>query len=364
MKPFSLLRTSGIAMMLSLILLTGCTTFNLKEFDELRKELPSSEIKACSVDAAGGISFQGGVSSGSFLTGAELKPLMETKAMKSAVSTFDHVINHFPSAQAGLSQKTTLSSQNIEVSAWDLKEFGNEYAKTILDPRTYIRDKGNVEQEGSSKERTLQNVFREYYNAYIEGNFVDRFGTKFSKPEIKKSISNDMISASLLVFLEAVADTKLNTPIVKSGNTYYPSGGTAKPTALAVTLDGKTIVPEIAASENPTACGITEKEAKAIMFLSNLSGDKSALVSKLVVEAFGGAEVSFVIGGHFSVGDNKTLSTIVSTFLESIFRRGTERITYEFFFDFTYGSPPAGGVAPGEIKSGRMKAMEEFVNAL
>lgn len=358
----NILRTSSIALIFISLLFIGCTTFNLKEFDELRKELPYSQIKACQA-AAGGVSYKSGLSSGSFLIGSELTPLMGTKAMSAAVSTYDQVINRSPSASAGLARNTTPSSPNIEITASDLEDFGKIYAKTILDPSTYIRDNGNAQQGGAVKERTLQNVFKEYYNSYIEGNFVDRFGTKFSKPEIKKSITNDIISASLLVFLEAVADTKLNTPIIKSGNTYYPSGGTVKPTALVVSLDGKTIVPEISAINDPTACGITEKEAKAIMFLSNLSGDKSALVSKLVVEAFGGAELSFVIGGHFSVGDNKTLSTVVSTFLESMFRRGTERIAYEFFHDFSYGVSPGGG-APAISLTGKMKTIEEFITKL
>ena len=358
----SFVRPSGIAIIFTAFLISGCSTFNLIEFDELRKELPYGEIKACQ-GTGGGITFGSGIGSERFFIGPELAPLMGTKAMSAALSAYDQVINRSPSASAGASKQTGPLSSHSEVTASELEDFGKIYARTILSPSTYIRDDGNDQQGGAAKERTLQNVFKAYYTAYIEGNFVDRFGTKFSKPEIKKSISNEIISSSLLVFLEAVADTKLNTPIVKSGNTYYPSGGTLKPTALSVLLDNATIVKEIPANDDPTQCGITEKEAKAIMLLSNLSGDQSALVSKLIVESFGGAELSFVIGGHFSIGDNKTLSTIVSTFLESTFRHGTERVAYEFFYDFSYGAPPRGGVAAQPHKD-KLKTIEQFVNTL
>jgi hypothetical protein len=209
--------------------------------------------------------------------------------------------------------------------------------------------------------RNLANIFKSYYMEYVSGNFVDRFGSKFSKPAIKTSIGNESISASLLVFMEVVADTNLNTPVFYKGDgedrIYYPAGTKDMPTAARILIDGKTVVPLVEVSEDSAVCGVTEKEARAISYVANLAGDKSALLSKLVLESFGDFEISFVVGGHFSVGDNETLATILSTFLESVSRRGTERIAYEFFWKFAYGE--ALKRPPGED----FRDMENFVNS-
>src|SRR5262249_44202547 len=122
------------------------------------------------------------------------------------------------------------------------------------------------------KKKNLSHVFKTYYLEYVRGNYVDRTGTKFNKPEIKKNVGNDVIAAALSIFIDSIGDTQVRTPIFKNGNKYYPSETTDVPTAAA-----KGFITVLDISTKSDKCGITEPEAKAIGFLSNLAGDKSAL---------------------------------------------------------------------------------------
>jgi hypothetical protein len=235
---------------------------------------------------------------------------------------------------------------DAELSAREMEEFGKIFADTVLDANSYMVDLRSVEIPPTAMtqlDTRLSRVFKEYYKAYINGNFIDRFGVQLEKPEIKTSIGNDVISAALLVFLEAVADLKLKTPVFfkdEGGEKiYFPSGKGEPPSAVVIEIDEETVVKLIEVSHDSSTCGVTEKEAKAIAFVANLAGDQSATLSKLVLEAFGDVQVAFVVGGHFSVGDNETLATLVTTFFETVSRRGTERLAYEFFWQSPYRDP-------------------------
>ena len=67
------------------------------------------------------------------------------------------------------------------------------------------------------------------------------------------------------------------------------------------------------------------------MFFSELAAEQGEVVSGMILESFGGGEAGFVVAGHFSVGDNKTLATIVKTFFEHLFRRASTHALYEAF---------------------------------
>lgn len=324
--------------------------------DEVPRTAISSKLSKASVDRA--------------TIAATLPPkIAEHSVMEKLLQSFEtqvamHQEEDVPRG-AGVTEPIVKSSfphrrPDLEINSNDLKDFFKAFSETMLQPSTYTgtgrsikaydkelapRTPANTNNpDNLDPQRTnVAHVFKVYYLEYINGKYVDRTGTNFAKPEIKKSIGNDVISAALMIFLDALADTQLRTPIFKSDAKYYPSGLSVRPTASA-----KLIVKTINVSTDPKACGITEPEAKAMAYLANLAGDKSMLLSGLILQSFAHLHASFVIGGNFAVGDNETFATLVKTFFESAGRRGVERGAYEFFWAYSYddSQPRAAGV-PG-----------------
>jgi len=170
---------------------------------------------------------------------------------------------------------------------------------------------------------SLDAVMAAYLSAYLNGNFVDRWGTTLSQPDMSK-LGNDTAVTAAKVALEAVFDYAMMTPIVHDSS----QSSTNKTPTFAV------IFPQLYEdiSANPDAPGITAPENEAIKYLSGLSGDEAKHVSALIVKSLGGASV----GVKVSTGDNSTFSQIISTFCEEFFRRNTEEFSYDLFEKFQY----------------------------
>jgi hypothetical protein len=238
------------------------------------------------------------------------------------------------------------------LSAREIKEFLRIFREDALSLATYTEHTapGNVDRP------SLAWVFKRYLAAYIDGDFVDRNGRKFSEPHIKDKVPNDVIAAPLAIFFEAYFDLKLNYPIlvdeVGDKLIYYPAGNEIQPTAAKLRIDGSPVVPVVKLAPDDTACGITRREAKAIGFASNLAASRSTTLSGLVLENFGDVEVAFVVGGNFSVGDNETFATLVKTMFEVVSRRVSERALYNLFY--VYRSPGEGD--PSSERQRRIKA--------
>jgi hypothetical protein len=75
-------------------------------------------------------------------------------------------------------------------------------------------------------------------------------------------------------------------------------------------------------------CGISEGETGTISFLGTRAGTGAQALGGVVFRTFGGLELSYVFGGHFSIGNNETLGKVVDTLLEVITRRAVEEATY------------------------------------
>jgi hypothetical protein len=213
----------------------------------------------------------------------------------------------------------------LTVSSGDFEKFSQAFQDTMLNPAHYLT---NVTV--ASKKDGATPIFREYYRAYIAGKFITRRGATLSKPAITaKGIGNDVISSAFTVFLEASLDAALRTPVFykkdPQGAKQFLNPGGQEPTASKLnTVQSVEVV-------QPGQCGISEREVEVIAFLSELAGDKSELLSGLVLETIGGGEISFGLGGHFSIGDNSTLVTLVKTFFEANARRAMEHVAYELF---------------------------------
>ncbi|MEQ9200701.1 MAG: hypothetical protein RLN80_12000, partial [Rhodospirillales bacterium] len=163
---------------------------------------------------------------------------------------------------------------------------------------------------------------------------------KLAKPDISQGVDNATLDAVLTIFLEALGDLKFKTPVIKSEKEgkpfYFPGQSKLEPTAAKLM-----IVDVVDVATETNVCGVTEKEAEAISWLASLAEDKSSIVSAMAIESLGGLELSFVIGGHFSIGDNKTLASVVKTFIGTSSRYIAEYGSYKLFWHAAYELDPA-----------------------
>jgi hypothetical protein len=178
----------------------------------------------------------------------------------------------------------------------------------------------------------IDNIIRQYLIAYYsdtENGFVNREGAIFKRPEIKNSIGNDVITAVVAISMEGLFDGLLSTPVYIDGANRYQTSEGHEPSAHRYTYAAlETIVAE---GEK----GIDERELKAIRYLSGLAGDKSKTLAGAAFRAFGGLEISLVIGGKFSFGDNDTLAKILDTTFEVASKRIVEAGAYKGFKNLT-----------------------------
>jgi hypothetical protein len=187
-----------------------------------------------------------------------------------------------------------------------------------------------------------------YMQAYIEGNFVARNGTTISQPEISMKIGNDTITAFETVLLEAVFDYATMTPVIDEGK-----DSAEKKTPTFVVLF-PALYEKISADSAKQ--GITETELSLIAFLSGIGAEQSKHLSALIMRAFGGADISFIIGAKFSFGDNETLSKVVSIFCEAFVRCVVDTLNYDFFEQFRYSVSETDGKKEFYISDADAKA--------
>jgi hypothetical protein len=106
---------------------------------------------------------------------------------------------------------------------------------------------------------SLDGLTAAYLKAYLDGNFVDRWGTPISGPDFDK-LGNDTTVASTKVLMEALFDFINMTPVI-----HDPSSTNQTPTfAVVFPVLYETI------STNSDARGVTSAENEAIKYLSGL----------------------------------------------------------------------------------------------
>jgi hypothetical protein len=309
-----------------------------------------------------------------------------------------------------------------------------------------------ISPNGQNQDRIVQ-----YESYYFNGTFVDRFGTKLTKPSLSLTVSDQEIGGALTAFLEALADDIFATPVWATstqytytnksgaavsaaamaaglqvvvaqgnppgitvgpvngsgfrltakiagtgfasaaelgvhtgsgtiadivttanddttggssqpvaqidtitlgtdvndptpfeaddsvteylfGNTYYPGGTTNEPSVATFAANQNPPVVALAPLSS-TGCGMTKVKADALNYLSGKAATWASGESGLLLGAFGGASAGpvFVLG-KFSVGDNKTLETIVQTVLSFAAKRATFEATIPVLW--TINLPP------------------------
>lgn len=143
----------------------------------------------------------------------------------------------------------------------------------------------------------------------------------------------NLLTAVVAIVIEALFDCLLDTPVYVIDGAYQTIKGREPSVCKYLQVGKEDIV-------NPGVPGIDRKELKLIRSLSGLAGDRSKILSGAVYRLFGGAEISFVIGGNFSFGDNETLAKILDTLFEVAAKRISEEIAYQGFLSVTVSGYP------------------------
>jgi hypothetical protein len=194
--------------------------------------------------------------------------------------------------------------------------------------------KKSVSPNGSGDQsRVIQ-----YESYYFAGTFSDRFGNKLSKPTLSLTVSDQEIGGALSAFIEAVADDLfdttpvwLGTGVKGAGDTgkYYPGASANEPSFLQFAENQS--LPNLAQLKVnlvPSGCGMTELKAEALNYLSGKAATWAAGESGVILGAFGGANLGLPVAlGKISIGDSKSLLTIVQTVLSTTAKRATFEAT-------------------------------------
>jgi hypothetical protein len=137
--------------------------------------------------------------------------------------------------------------------------------------------------------------FVAYFEAYYQGKFVDRMGTKYDVPKVSTTIGDADITAAENVLLEFLIDAIDSTPVmgdaqgvasVSDTTKFYPGGSTNVPTVYVVThVNNPSIyafIPTPSTAAPDDACGITTANAWVLKDLANGASDEAAAVGGLV----------------------------------------------------------------------------------
>ncbi|MEQ8710704.1 MAG: hypothetical protein RIC36_17105 [Rhodospirillales bacterium] len=322
--------------------LSACSSIG--PLGDIADSIPTNLTLSCKADPAPAQRTSSTLSGYPATTIVTLPPeLAQDKVASALVAAIDHVSEPEPALRSGQAtfvyeQKTPFEME--EFSAGDFEDFISAFSSSALTGKMHLNDRSGPTLRTSAVEIQSMALFREYYRHYIRGEFVTRFGKKLAKPDISQGVDNATLDAVLTIFLEALGDLKFKTPVIKSEKEgkpfYFPGQSKLEPTAAKLMIID---VVDVATETN--VCGVTEKEAEAISWLASLAEDKSSIVSAMAIESLGGLELSFVIGGHFSIGDNKTLASVVKTFIGTSSRYIAEYGSYKLFWHAAYELDPA-----------------------
>lgn len=185
-------------------------------------------------------------------------------------------------------------------------------------------------------------LFKEYFKAFLNDGYVTRKGDKLKQLELSMTYGSERFGAATRIFAEALADSMSPAPVLTRGSgssaLYLPGENKNKPTSVAV---GR--VEAIALTNDPKHCGITELEYKVMRTISAAASEQSARAASLIIEQFGGLELSYFVGGKLSLGDTETLPTVVRAFVGTVVEAAQYAAMYEFFYNLSYETVGGGG---------------------
>lgn len=220
--------------------------------------------------------------------------------------------------------------EGTEKPSVDLTRSELKHSVMALTAGLGLASDSRVDVTDTDKKTPFFRLAKFYLQSYFvgENGYVNREGTVLKRTEVKDgAITNDHITPIVEILAEAAWDTMLPTPVwVKpksGGKTPYHNASGKRPT-VSVYAEGVGIEIDLEVKADGTKDAITETELKAIRYLSGLAGDQSQIISGMLFRLLGDLELSFVVGGHFSFGDNETFSEMVDTLSEVALRRTAE----------------------------------------
>lgn len=266
-----------------------------------------------------------------------------------------------------------INKTDISLSRSDFADFAEALDKQLLRTSLDANVQNKISVARTNGQISFDDVLLRYAKAYIQGNFVLRDGTKLAKPSgsisfkdgaINASTDNDTLVGLTTVFFEAFYEFIFPTPVLadigaiisysqapqdtgkndsdnkrlyamlyhqERTNNYFSD------TNSVPTVEKENLFPveQIVSDGNS---GISEKELKAIRYVSGILSEGSKSLSSVAFKNLGGIGVSFLGFVKLSLGDNDAVGKLVETSFAVFTRRSLENGLYRFFSSYKLGT--------------------------
>lgn len=326
------------------------------------------------------------------------RPLQNDKAIEVMVETLDAGVGVVEKTglESGVSegklQRTFTNGKGTSpktLSRADMDNF-EEKLRQSLPQRIFSQaDDSNYLslESGQEMKDNRKHVFKKYFMEYATKGYVTRHGGRLDQPKVTTRYGADMFGAVTQILVEAGADSINGVPILyiekQSEDTKKPEDNTLKkigelekrvnelekkgessenkvggigetPKVIAGKVAQRLYLP-LEKSIKPTAvalgvvdsvkllddkdsqhCGITRAEYKLMRAAAAGTAELGSRATSQLLEFFGAVELSFIVGGDFSIGDTDTLPTITRTFVAAVLDNAQEAALYDFFYHFSY----------------------------
>lgn len=366
-----------IPILVAVSFISGCSSIKVSDYIENWSDIPTDITLNCTpAPTTGSSSGDVGESSESATSSQYGSPLQLSAwaapaplQNNAAVNAMDLVFDVKSSSDSGESSdggkrslRLTRSTQEIEISLGDIKDFSGDLADS-LPSNIFAVDSTSID-EGESSEGSGGNIFKDYYLQYANQGFVSRDGVEFNKLEFSKTFGADKFGAITHIFVEAAADKKLSTPVLyheKDGDKLYlPAEKEKKPTSLvlnAVNPVSEVKEVKLLSKDQSEYCGITEAEYRIMQAAATASSESVGLAASAAIEALSDIELSFIIGADISIGDADTVPTMAKTFIEKTVAFAQQAKLYDFFYHFSYKRLGDLGESSESTSTGSLKAV-------
>jgi hypothetical protein len=245
-----------------------------------------------------------------------------------------------------------------DLNASLLKDFGQRIQERFLrhDLQEPSTDSAEARARLAADVHEFNQVLVAYVSAYVDGKYVDRFGSILPAPAISRTVGNTEIAGVVSVIIDAVGDYLVRGPVWTEkgdkGTLYYPASFSKDAADLALkdpkapplepTVVGARIKARGQDGEGSPliqlvplvgeGCGITKDKAKAIEYLGQTAALKASMVGGITGGSFGGFGASFGAFGKVSVGDNQTVQVVIKTVLGKVAERVAADAAYRVFY--------------------------------
>jgi len=336
-------RAVGTFTLVVLLLLGGCAAINLADLAPAVAEKkgscdsPANEQKE--LESVNQLSIAAFVSNSVSLTKsvsevqAGLPPAMQNDPVVQAFLDLarNSVVQGFKEAGVD-SAELTYVPQAGSISVSDLRKFAKNVLMEEMKPSV---------SAPSSRVASTPSQFVQYFQAYYDNKYIDRYGNSISKPTLTLTVSDTEISAAVSVLVDYIIDSIDTTPVwgttANGVTTYYPGGTNnegSKNEPTFLTVYGSHAPQYQPLSNGP--CGITVAKAKLLAELAGAASDEGGTVSGLVHGSFGGFEVGLGFLGKFSFGDDQTLAAIVKAAASRLSARVTVAAAWPVLSEISY----------------------------